>query len=114
MDKLNNGGVRVIVGAIDLETALITYFDNSEHDLTGRAFPMEIPIPKSLPDVVNRIIALQYTSRIKLDEKFFDKIDRLNQADRVRRRLSCWQTARCEQTRTTGACWATGGSTASR
>lgn len=132
---LNHGGVRVIVGAIDLGTALMRYFDNAEHDLTFDAvvasgslppgfpmtqvegqwywdgglfantplspainalekcepdnpeihreliviqlFPMEAPLPQSLPDVVNRMVQLQYTSRIKLDEKLFDKIDKL-------------------------------------
>jgi NTE family protein len=40
-------------------------------------FPMAAPIPRTLPDVLQRIIQLQYTSRLKLDEKFFAKIDRL-------------------------------------
>jgi NTE family protein len=135
VNKLNYGGIRVIVGAVDLETALIRYFDNAEHDLTFDAvvasgslppgfpmtevgdrwywdgglfantplspainflescepdnpaihrelivvelFPMEAPLPKSLPEVVNRMVQLQYTSRIKLDEKLFNKMDRL-------------------------------------
>src|SRR3954453_133175 len=39
-------------------------------------FPMQAPIPRSLPDVLQRMVQLQYTSRLKLDEKFSDKIDR--------------------------------------
>ncbi|HEX8935868.1 MAG TPA: patatin-like phospholipase family protein [Pseudonocardiaceae bacterium] len=127
LDKLNHGGSRVIVGAIDLSTALIRYFDNSDHDLSFehvvasgslppgfpmtevdrqwywdggpfantplnpainflescepdnpaihreliviQLFPMEAPLPQALPDVINRMVQLQYTSRIKLDEK---------------------------------------------
>ncbi|MDQ1538704.1 MAG: hypothetical protein QOE58_3097 [Actinomycetota bacterium] len=38
-------------------------------------FPMEAPIPANLPDVFQRMVKLQYTSRLKLDKKFFDKID---------------------------------------
>ncbi len=137
LDTLNHGGIRVIVGAIDLRTALIKYFDNAEHDLTFehvaasgslppgfpmtevegqwywdgglfantplspainflescepdnpdihrelivvQLFPMEAPLPRSLPEVINRMVQLQYTSRIKLDEKLFDKIDKVLQ-----------------------------------
>src|SRR3954470_8567304 len=39
-------------------------------------FPMTAPIPRSLPDVVERMVQLQYTSRYRVDEKFFAKIDR--------------------------------------
>ncbi|MGH3765469.1 MAG: patatin-like phospholipase family protein [Pseudonocardiaceae bacterium] len=135
LDTLNHGSTRVIVGAIDLETALIRYFDNAEHDLTfehvvasgslppsfpmtevdghcywdgglfantplspainflescepdNRAihrelivvqlFPMDAPLPRTLPDVLNRMVQLQYTSRIRLDEKLFNKIDKV-------------------------------------
>lgn len=135
LDRLNHGSIRVIVGAIDVETALIRYFDNAEHNFTFDAvmasgslppgfpmteidgqwywdgglfantplspainfleacepdnpaihrelivvqlFPMDAPLPKSMPDVINRMVALQYTSRIKLDEKLFNKIGRL-------------------------------------
>ncbi len=131
--RLNHGGTRVIVGAIDIGTALIRYFDNAKHDLTLDAvvasgslppsfpmteidegsywdgglfantplspainflescepdnpaifreliavelFPMEAPLPRSLTNVFDRIVQLQYTSRIKLDKKFFNKID---------------------------------------
>jgi NTE family protein len=38
---------------------------------------MDAPIPQSMPDVLQRIVQLQYTSRLRLDQKFFDKIDRL-------------------------------------
>ena len=31
LHKLNHGGMRVIVGAIDIGTALIRYFDNAKH-----------------------------------------------------------------------------------
>ena len=40
-------------------------------------FPMDAPIPTTMPDVLERIVQLQYASRLKLDQKFFDKIDRL-------------------------------------
>ncbi len=135
LDNLNHSGIRVIVGAMDVEAALIKYFDNARHDLTFEAvvasgslppsfpmtevnghwywdgglftntplspainflescepenpdihrelivvdlFPMEAPLPRSLPDVVNRMTQLQYTSRIKLDKKLFDKISKI-------------------------------------
>src|SRR5438093_851065 len=34
-------------------------------------FPMEAPIPATMPDVFERMVQLQYASRLKLDEKFF-------------------------------------------
>jgi predicted acylesterase/phospholipase RssA len=40
-------------------------------------FPMYAPIPHSMSDVLQRMVQLQYTSRITLDRKFFDKIDRM-------------------------------------
>jgi NTE family protein len=40
-------------------------------------FPMHAPIPRTLPDVLDRMIRLQYTSRLTLDEKLFDKINGL-------------------------------------
>ena len=40
-------------------------------------FPMEAPIPRTMPDVLERMVHLQYTSRLKLDKKFFDRIDRV-------------------------------------
>jgi NTE family protein len=39
-------------------------------------FPMNTPIPRTMHDVLHRIVQLQYTSRLTLDTKFFDKIDR--------------------------------------
>jgi len=38
-------------------------------------FPMHAPIPTGMFEVLNRMIQLQYTSRLKLDKHFFDKID---------------------------------------
>jgi NTE family protein len=40
-------------------------------------FPMQAPIPRTMSDVLERMVHLQYTSRLKLDEKFFDRIDRV-------------------------------------
>lgn len=156
LDKLNHGGTRVIVGAIDLSTAQIRYFDNSEHDLSFehvvasgslppgfpmtevdgqwywdgglfantplspainflescepdnpaihreliviQLFPMEAPLPQTLPDVVNRMVQLQYTSRIKLDEKLFNKIDRvLKLIERVDAELPADSPIRADQ-----------------
>jgi len=48
LDKLNHGGIRVIVGAIDLSTALIRYFDNSdlsfEHVVASGSLPPGFPM----------------------------------------------------------------------
>jgi predicted acylesterase/phospholipase RssA len=38
-------------------------------------FPMHALTPTSMFDVLQRVIQLQYTSRLKLDKRFFDKID---------------------------------------
>jgi NTE family protein len=38
-------------------------------------FSMNAPIPRQLSEVYQRMVRLQYTSRLKLDKKFFDKID---------------------------------------
>jgi NTE family protein len=38
-------------------------------------FPMKAPIPDNLPEVFQRMAQLQYTSRLQLDKRFFDKID---------------------------------------
>lgn len=133
LEKLNNGGTCVAVGAINIETSLIKYFDNKEGRLSfdhviasgslppgfpmmkidenqywdgglfsntplSRAinylealeadnpdvlrelivvelFPMEASIPKNMMEVLNRMIQLQYTSRLMLDRKFFKKIN---------------------------------------
>ena len=40
-------------------------------------FPMHAPIPNGMFDVLQRMIQLQYTSRLRLDKHFFDKIDGL-------------------------------------
>jgi NTE family protein len=40
-------------------------------------FPMNAPIPRTMHDVLQRMVQLQYTSRLTLDEKFFDKTDRV-------------------------------------
>jgi predicted acylesterase/phospholipase RssA len=133
LDKLNNGVIRVAMGAINIETSLIEYFDNKEGGLSfdhviasgslppgfpmtkidqnqywdgglfsntplSRAinylealdsdnpdvlrelivvelFPMQASIPKNMMEVLNRMIQLQYTSRLVLDRKFFKKIN---------------------------------------
>ena len=36
-------------------------------------FPRQSPIPDDMADVVNRMLQLQYTNRLKLDGKFFAK-----------------------------------------
>ncbi|MDQ6615375.1 MAG: patatin-like phospholipase family protein [Actinomycetota bacterium] len=132
MHQLNHGGIRVIVGAIDISTALISYFDNANHDMAFDSvvasgslppgfpmteieghhywdgglftntpfspainflescspddpdiyrelivvelFPMNAPTPQTLSDVINRMLQLQYTSRIKLDKKLSNTI----------------------------------------
>lgn len=38
-------------------------------------FSMNAPIPGNMSEVFQRMVRLQYTSRLKLDKKFFDKID---------------------------------------
>jgi NTE family protein len=40
-------------------------------------FPMNAPLPRTMHDVLQRMVELQYASRLKLDKKFFDKIDRV-------------------------------------
>jgi NTE family protein len=133
LDRLNDGHIRAIVGAIDVGTAESKFFDSGDGRISfdevvasgslppgfpmtpidgtsywdgglftntplGPAinaleecdggdpavqrelivvelFPMGAPIPRSLPDVVERMVQLQYASRIVLDRKFFDKID---------------------------------------
>jgi hypothetical protein len=39
-------------------------------------FPMRAPVPRTMPDVLARMVALQYTSRLRLDEEFFAKTGR--------------------------------------
>jgi len=135
LEKLNDETPRVIVGATDVGTGQLEFFDNRrpggltfEHvaasgslppsfpmtEIEGRSywdgglfsntplspaidaleeaadgdpaavrelivvelFPMDAPIPQNLQDVLQRMVQLQYTSRLILDEHFFDKIDR--------------------------------------
>ena len=40
-------------------------------------FPMNATIPRTMRDVLQRMVQLQYTSRLTLDEKFFEKTDRV-------------------------------------
>jgi NTE family protein len=138
LEKLNNGGIRVAVGATNVGTSDVKYFDNVvDNDLDdndeGRLsfedviasgslppgfpmtkvngdyywdgglfsntplspalnrleeietdkrelvvielFPREIPLPDNLPDVMNRMVQLQFTNRLKLDEKLFETMN---------------------------------------
>jgi NTE family protein len=129
LEKLNNGGIRVAVGATNVGTSDIRYFDNDrvwlsfenviasgslppgfpmtevdggyywdgglfentplspalnrleELDKEKRElvvvelFPRQSPIPDDMADVVNRMLQLQYTNRLKLDGKFFEKFN---------------------------------------
>jgi predicted acylesterase/phospholipase RssA len=129
LEKLNNGGIRVAVGATNVGTSDIRYFDNDrvwlsyenvmasgslppgfpmtqvdgdyywdgglfentplspalnrleELDKEKRElivvelFPRQSPIPGDMADVVNRMLQLQYTNRLKLDGKFFEKFN---------------------------------------
>jgi NTE family protein len=148
LEKLNNGGIRVAVGATNVGTSDIRYFDNDKVRLSYEnvmasgslppgfpmtevdgdyywdgglfentplspalnrleeldkekrelvvveLFPRESPIPDDLADVINRMLQLQYTNRLKLDGKFFEKfnsyiklveaIDTLEDGDAIR------------------------------
>ncbi len=129
LEKLNNGGIRVAVGATNVGTSEIKYFDNDKMRLSFEnvmasgslppGFPMTVvngdyywdgglfentplspalnrleeldkakrelvvvelfprrsPIPDDMADVVNRMLQLQYTNRLKLDGKFFEKFN---------------------------------------
>jgi hypothetical protein len=47
-------------------------------------FPMRGAVPQTLQDVLHRMMQLQYTSRLTLDARFFDKISRIvDLVDRV-------------------------------
>jgi predicted acylesterase/phospholipase RssA len=51
-------------------------------------FPMEGTIPGNMPDVFERMVELQYASRLKLDRRFFDKVDQMvNLIDRIEAEL---------------------------
>jgi predicted acylesterase/phospholipase RssA len=137
LEKLNNGGIRVAVGATNVGTSDVKYFDNvvdndvdndegrlSFEDVIASGslppgfpmtkvngdyywdgglfsntplspalnrleeietdkrelvvielFPREIPLPDNLPDVMNRMVQLQFTNRLKLDEKLFETMN---------------------------------------
>jgi NTE family protein len=130
LEKLNNNGaIRVAVGATNVGTSDIKYFDNDkvrlsfenvmasgslppgfpmteidgdyywdgglfentplspalnlleETDKEKRElvvvelFPRQSPIPNDMADVINRMLQLQYTNRLKLDGKFFEKFN---------------------------------------
>jgi NTE family protein len=129
LEKLNNGGIRVAVGATNVGTSEIKYFDNDKVRLSienvmasgslppgfpmtkvngdyywdgglfentplspalnrleeldkekrelvvVELFPRESPIPGDMADVINRMLQLQYTNRLKLDAKFFEKFN---------------------------------------
>jgi NTE family protein len=129
LEKLNNGGSRVAVGATNVATSEIKYFDNDkerlsfEHVMASGSlppgfpmtkvngdyywdgglfentplspalnrleeldkqkrelvvvelFPRQSPIPDDMADVINRMLQLQYTNRLKLDAKFFEKFN---------------------------------------
>jgi NTE family protein len=129
LERLNNGGIRVAVGATNVGTSEIAYFDNAELRLTFEnvmasgslppgfpmteiegdsywdgglfentplspalnlleeldtekrelivveLFPRQSPVPEDMADVVNRMLQLQYTNRLKLDGKFFEKFN---------------------------------------
>ena len=40
-------------------------------------FPRRAPVPRTLPDVLDRVFQSQYTSRLALDAEFFDRISHL-------------------------------------
>jgi len=40
-------------------------------------FPRRAPLPRTLPDVLDRVFQPQYTSRLALDAEFFDRISHI-------------------------------------
>jgi hypothetical protein len=40
-------------------------------------FPRRAPVPRTLPDVLDRVFQLQYTSRLALDAEFFERISHI-------------------------------------
>ena len=40
-------------------------------------FPRRAPLPRTLPDVLDRVFQPQYTSRLALDTEFFDRISHI-------------------------------------
>jgi len=143
LENLNNGGIMVALGATNVATSDVKYFDNIVDNDEGRLsfedviatgnlrpgfamtkvngdyywdgglfsntplspainrleeletdkrelvvvelFPREVPIPESMSDVlnpmsdvpnlINRIVQLQFTNRLKVDEKLFEKFN---------------------------------------
>ena len=72
-------------------------------------FPMRAAVPQTMQDVVQRMMQLQYTSRLTLDARFFDKISRIvDLVDRVD--ATCRRTATSATTRPTGRSGRTAGS----
>lgn len=39
-------------------------------------FPMNAPIPRTMPEVLQRMVQLQYTSKLTLDKPYFEEMDR--------------------------------------
>jgi NTE family protein len=55
-------------------------------------FPMRAAVPQTMQDVLQRMMQLQYTSRLTLDARFFDKISRIvDLVDRVDATLAAGQ-----------------------
>jgi len=129
LERLNSGGIRVAVGATNVGTSEIKYFDNDKVQLSFEnvmasgslppgfpmtevngdyywdgglfentplspalnrleevdkvkrelvvveLFPSQSPVPGDMADVVNRMLQLRYTNRLKLDGKFFEKFN---------------------------------------
>ena len=40
-------------------------------------FPRRAPVPRTLPDVLDRVFQLQYTSQLALDAEFFERISHI-------------------------------------
>jgi predicted acylesterase/phospholipase RssA len=165
LDTLNNGAIRVLLGALDVATGEATFFDSRDGGLSldhvlassslppgfaltqiGDAsywdgglfsnmplcqainvlegsqpddpsvvrelivvelFPQEAPVPRTMPEVLQRMVQLQYMSRLKLDRAFFGTIDRLVDllqridaalpADSDIRRDACYQELRAHR-----------------
>lgn len=129
LERLNNDGICVAVGATNVGTSDVKYFDNDKKRLSFddvvasgslppnfpmteidgnyywdgglfsntplspalnrledidkekrelvviELFPRESPIPGNLSDVVSRMMQLQFTNRLKMDEKLFEKFN---------------------------------------
>jgi predicted acylesterase/phospholipase RssA len=165
VDTLNNGDIRVILGALDVATGEERFFDNRHERLSldhvmassslppgfpttqvddasywdgglfsnmplcqainvlearqpddpsvvrelivVELFPREAPVPRTMPEVLQRMVQLQYMSRLKLDRAFFGTIDRLVDllqridavlpADSAVRQDACYQELRAHR-----------------